>query len=147
MSKAYDRVEQSFLEVLMQKMGFADRWIDLIMRCVKTITYSVILNGEPKGLIHPSKGIKQGDPLSPFLLLLCTEGLHSFIRNAAREGKLRGFSLCRRGPKRTHLFFADDSLLFCKANSDVCNVILDLLCSYKSGSGKKINRSKTTLFQ
>ena len=84
--------------------------------------------------------------LSPFLFLICTKGLHGLIRNAAREGKIRGFSLCKRGPKLTHLFFADDSLLFCKANSDECNIILNLLAAYESVSDQKVDISETTLF-
>ena len=146
MSKAYDRMEWSFLEVLMQKMGFDKRWIDLIMIYVKTVTYSIIVNGELKGLIHPSKGIKQGNPLSSFLFLMCTEGLHGFIKNATRKGEIKGFSLCRRGSKLTHLFFADDSLLFCRVNPDECNKILSILSSYKSASGQQVNRSKIALF-
>ena len=116
------------------------------MLCVTTVTYSILVNGEPNGLINPSRGIRQGDPLSPFLFLLCTEGLHGLIRREATEGRIKGFSLCRRGPKLTHLFFANDSLLFCRATSNECNVILDLLGSYERVSGQKINRSKTTLF-
>ena len=146
MSKAYDRMEWSFLEVLMQKMGFDKRWIDLIMIYVKTVTYSIIVNGELKGLIHPSKGIKQGNPLSSFLFLMCTEGLHGFIKNATRKGEIKGFSLCRRGSKLTHLFFVDDSLLFCRVNPDECNKILSILSSYKSASVQQVNRSKIALF-
>ena len=114
MSKAYDRVEWCFLEELMRKMGFHERWINLTMVCVKTVTYSILVNGEPRGLIHPSRGIKQGDPLSPFLFLLCIEGLNGLIKQAEVNGDICGFSLCRRGPKLTHMLFADDSLLFCR---------------------------------
>ena len=146
MSKAYDRVEWVYLEILMRKMGFCEQWIGLIMVCVKTVTYSILVNGESKGLIHPSRGLRQGDPLSPFLFLLCTEGLHGLIKNAASRGNIKGYSLCRQGPKLTHLFFADDSLLFCRANSTECSKVMDLLSVYEDVSGQKINREKTTLF-
>ena len=56
-TKAYDRVEWAFLENLMRRMGFSDHYINLIMFCLETVTYSILVNGEPKGLIHPSKGI------------------------------------------------------------------------------------------
>ena len=100
----------------MENMGFCTRWIELIMECVRTVSYSILVNGEPKGLINPTRGIRQGDPFSPFLFLLCMEGLHGLITKVAREKEINGFSLCKRGPKLTHLFFANDSLLFCKAN-------------------------------
>ena len=121
----------------MRKMGFCEQWIGLIMVCVKTVTYSILVNGELKGLIHPSRGLRQGDPLSLFLFLLCTEGLHGLIKNAASKGDINGFSLCRKGPKLTHLFFVDDSLLFCKANSTECSKVMDLLSVYKDISGQK----------
>ncbi len=143
MSKAYDRVEWIFLEKMMQKMGFNNKWIDLVMECVCTVSYSVLVNGEPHGLIKPSRGLRQGDPLSPYLFLICAEGLHA---RAAQAGDIHGVSLCRRGPKITHLFFADDSLLFCKATSEECNKIQNILSSYERASGQQLNRAKTTLF-
>ena len=100
----------------MSRLGFEKRWINLMMICVKTVSYSIIVNGEPKGLIHPTKGIRQGDPLSPFLFLLCTEGLHSNISKVENDGTIRGFSLGRRSPRLTHLLFADDSELFFLSN-------------------------------
>ena len=146
MSKAYDRVEQSFLEEIMRKLGFEERWIDLMMVFVKSVSYSILVNGEPKGLIRPSRGIRQGDPLSPFFFLLCTEGLHSPITKANNEGSIRGFSLRRRSPRLTHLLFADDNLLFCRANSHDCQKVLEILATYESVSGQQINRRRTFLF-
>ena len=64
----------------MRKMGFRERWINLVMGCVKTVSYSVLVNGEPCGTIFPTRGIRQGDPLSPFLFLLYTEGLNGLIK-------------------------------------------------------------------
>ena len=116
----------------MRNMGFNERWINLTMICVKTVTYSVLVNGEPRGLIHPSRGIRQGDPLSPFLFLLCIEGL---IKSAELKGDIHGFSLCRRGPKLTHLLFADDSLLFCRATVEECANVLNILEAYERASG------------
>ena len=145
MSKAYDRVEWPFLEGLVRRMGFNEGWTNMIMLCVKIVTYSVLVNGEPCGMIHP-RGIRQGDPISPFLFLLYTEGLNGLIKKAERDGDIHGFSLCRRGPKLTHLLFANDSLLFCKATTEECGKVLDILNGYEEASGQKINRSKMALF-
>nr|XP_023911306.1 uncharacterized protein LOC112022914 [Quercus suber] len=146
MSKAYKRVEWSYLQSVMEKMGFTEHWINLMMLCVKTVTYTILVNGEPKGMITPSRGIRQGDPLSPFLFLLCTEGLNGLINKAAHQGNIKGYSLCRNSPHLTHLLFADDSLLFCKATIEECHRVLDILDVYGRCSGQQINRSKMTIF-
>ena len=112
MSKAYDRVEWSYLRKIMEKLGFCDRWVSLVLECITTVSYLILVNGEAKGDIRPSRGLKQGDPLSPYLFLLCSEGLNRMLQQAASNDTIRGFSLCKRGPKISHLFFADDTLLF-----------------------------------
>lgn len=79
LSKTYDRVEWSFLELMLRKLSFNERWITLLMLCVTSLSYFVLVNGELKGLIRPTRGIRQGDPLSPFVFLLCIEALHGLI--------------------------------------------------------------------
>ena len=116
------------------------------MICVKIVSYLILVNGELKGLIHPSRRIRQDNPLSPFLFLLCTKGLHGLISKVARVGDITGFSLCRRGPKLTHYLFADDSLLFCWSTPGECTKIMDLLSTYEIASGQKVKRHKTALF-
>jgi hypothetical protein len=67
MSKAYDRVEWRFLEEVLRRMGFDERWIRLVMMCVTSVHYAVVINGKPRGHITPTKGIRQGDPISPYI--------------------------------------------------------------------------------
>ena len=64
-----------------------------------------LVNGEPTGTIHPSRGIRQGDPLSPYLFILCIEGLHGLMNQAVLSGDIKGISICKYGPRLTHLFF------------------------------------------
>jgi hypothetical protein len=116
MSKAYDRVEWGYLEAVMRKLGFADRWISMMMTCIRTVSFSVLIHGKPYGKIIPSRGIRQGDPLSPYFFILCAEGLSSLLQRAAANNWITGVPITRGGIRVNHLLFADDSLLFCKAN-------------------------------
>ena len=146
MSKAYDHVNWNFLCRLMEKMGFEDRCIQLIYGCISSVSYSILVNGEPHGDIKPTRGLRQGDHLFPYLFLLVSEGLNGLIQQAVTVGDLRGFSLCRNGPRISHLFFADDTLLFCRAKLREVQIIQNILQKYELASGQKINLGKTTLF-
>uniref|UniRef100_A0A2N9GI95 Reverse transcriptase domain-containing protein n=1 Tax=Fagus sylvatica TaxID=28930 RepID=A0A2N9GI95_FAGSY len=146
MSKAYDRVEWKYLQRVMERMGFSSKWVTIMMECISTVSYSILVNGEPHGFIKPSRGLRQGDPLSPYLFLLCAEGFHSLLQKEKIAGALKGVSISRGGPKITHLFFADDSLLFCKATTADVERIQGILSQYERASGQQINRQKTTIF-
>ncbi|GMY39116.1 hypothetical protein FCV25MIE_34360 [Fagus crenata] len=130
-SKAYDRVEWAFLEKIMLKMGFENSWVSMIMECVHTVSYSVLING---------------DPISPYLFLLCAEGLNALLMKATISKSIHDISISRGGPKITHLFFADDSVLFCRASLQECHAVQEVLSIYERASGQQINQDKTTLF-
>ena len=139
MSKAFDRVEWCFIHGVMERIGFSSRWINLVMECISLVSYSVLINGAAYGNIKPTRGIRQGDPLSPSLFLLCAEGLSALIHEAARNQ-------CLTGPRVTHLFFANDSILFCKATPDECQVLKLILHRYEEALGQKINTDKSSVF-
>ena len=117
-SKAYDRVEWSFLRQIMLKLGFDQHWVQLAMETVCTASYSMLINGEPKGFIKPSRGIKQGDPLSHYLFLLCVEGLLALLRKAMESQYLHGILSCPNGVCISHPLFVDDSFIFCQTTVD-----------------------------
>jgi len=80
--KAYDRMDWAYLRVVMAKMGFHNRWIHWMTMCVEYIDYSVLVNGEHVGAIIPRRVLRQGDPPSSYLFIICAEGLSSLIRDA-----------------------------------------------------------------
>ena len=144
-SKAYDRVEWGFIKKVMKQLGFNERWISLIMHCITTVTYSVLINGVSHRCIVPLRGLRQGDPLSPYLFLICVDGFSSLINDAVRYNMLSGVSICRGSPMVTHLFFTDDSLLFCKASIQECQKLIAILDLYEAASEQKINVDKSSI--
>lgn len=131
LNKAYDRVEWQFLEAVMQKLGFSEVWINLVMGCVRTVSYSFIFNGELRGRVVPTRGLRQGDSISPYLFLLCAEGLSHLISEAVFHQRIHGVSVCRGAPSISHLFFADDSFIFFKAELAECIALKEIFKLYE----------------
>ena len=143
MSKAYDRVEWGFLTRLLLTMGFDGRWVNMVMRCVTTVSYSFIINGRVCGEVIPSRGLRQGDPLSPYLFILIADALSHMIKSRAESHIIHGARASRNGPEISHLLFADDSLLFSRATRQECLTVIEILNHYEKASGQKINFDKS----
>lgn len=102
MTKAYDRVEWKFLEGMLKRMGFNEKWITLIMMCVTIVGYAILINGIPSRIIYPKRGIRQGNPISPYLFLLCAEGLSALMSDAKLHGRIKGVKIAPGCPSISH---------------------------------------------
>lgn len=111
-----------------------------------SVSYSVVINGEAKGFFKPTRRLRQGDPLSPYLFLLCAKGFTAVLAREERLGHITGFRVARGGPRVSHLFFADDSILFCKATAAECCAIKLAITDYEEASGQKLNKGSQLFF-
>ena len=105
----------------------------------------ILVNGSPQGFFASSRGLRQGDPLSPYLFLLCAEGFSKLLKSASQNGSIQGVAAACKGPKLTHLFFADDSMLFCRARREDCNTLVEILDNYEKASGQVVNTDKSSI--
>ena len=145
MEKAYDRLDWNFIRVCMEKFGFSPVWINCIMECISTITFSVLINGCPGDVFKPTRGIRQGDPLSPYLFILCAEVLARLIQSASDSPKNPlGIRISRLNDKIPFITFADDTLIFTKATDEGCTKIKDILDKYYQFSRQKVNFHKSS---
>ena len=127
---------------MFRRLGSHEKWVRWILKCITAVTYSILINGEAHGTIIATRGLQQGNPLSSYLFLLCTKAFLALIVNANNNQSLNRVSLCRGCLKVTHLFFADDSLLFCKVERQECTELVEILELYELASRQKINTNK-----
>uniref|UniRef100_A0A803Q980 Reverse transcriptase domain-containing protein n=1 Tax=Cannabis sativa TaxID=3483 RepID=A0A803Q980_CANSA len=143
MHKAYDRIEWPFLQRVLENHGFNDVVVKLIMKCVSSVSYSVLLNGKPQKKIHPGRGLRQGDPISPYLFVLCNDVLSRMLDRSQDKGDIHGIKISREAPAVTHLMFADDTLLFSRANTMEASIIGDCIKKFEGWSGQVCSKQKS----
>jgi len=145
MTKAYDRVEWDFLRDYFLKLGFHSIWVTWIMQCITTVAFTVKFNGELLPYFQPSRGLCQGDPLSPYLFILMANVLSNLITQAVSIGHLKGIRLNRWCPTLSHLLFADDAIFFLNGTISEGQNLANILNLYCSATGQLVNRNKSGL--
>lgn len=115
------------------------------MRCITKVSYTVLINGEQSRIIKPERGLRQGDPISPYLYIICTKGLSRLIKHNIINSEIHGFKASRSGPPVSHLLFADDSLVFCKATREEAQNMTHILNTYQVPSGHEVNYTKSAI--
>ncbi|XP_019175764.1 PREDICTED: uncharacterized protein LOC109171089 [Ipomoea nil] len=145
MAKAYDKMEWPFVQQMLIRLGFDERWVQLVMLCVQSVRYRVLVNGKPSEEIVPTRGLRQGDPLSPYLFIICAEDLSFLLQDSQTKGLLHGCRVAKGAPSISHLFFADDSLLFFKANLQEALEVKKCLGVYEAYSGQAVNFQKSSI--
>ncbi|RVW23312.1 LINE-1 reverse transcriptase-like [Vitis vinifera] len=146
--KAYDSINWNFLMKVLKKMGFGTKWMRWMWSCVSSAKFSILVNGVPAGFFPSTRGLRQGDPLSPYLFVMGMEVLDVLIRRAVEGGYLSGCNI--RGGSRTslnisHLFFADDTIVFCEASKEQVSHLSWILFWFEAASGLRINLAKSEI--
>lgn len=131
---------------IMLKLGFHEGFVSPVMRCVTSVSFSIKVNGAVLSVFRPTRGIRQGDPISPYLFLLCAEGLSSLLKSIGPVHLSRGVRVGLHAPWISHLFFADDSIVFPEASQRGAARIREILDTYSKGSGQLVNWDKSAVF-
>lgn len=123
---------------MLSRLGFHQDWLTLVMRCVCSVNYTVGIKGEASESFSPTKGLRQGDPLSPYLFLLCAEGLSCLLKEAKIKKELKGVPIGREKFSTSHLLFTDDCIIFGDATIEGACSVCNILKEYKLVSGQKL---------
>jgi hypothetical protein len=145
MAKAYDRFEWNFIKTTLITMGFHISLVETIMKCISSVSYSILVNGHPSPHFKPHRSIRQGDLLSPYLFILCADVFSRMLSNKQDQSLINGLAIAQNAPKISHLFFADDNIIFCKANKAEATQLKEVFEEYQRISGQKINMDKSEM--
>ena len=141
--KAYDSVSWGFLDYMLMRMGFCERWRKWINGCLTTATISILVNGSPSKEFTPKRGLRQGDPLAPFLFNIVAEGLTGLMRSVVSKNLFRSYIVGSLKEEVNILQYADDTLFFGDATKHNVRTLKCVLRCFEEASGLKINYSKS----
>ncbi|XP_057809051.1 uncharacterized protein LOC131023524 [Salvia miltiorrhiza] len=144
-AKAYDSVEWDFLDIMMDRLNFDPLWRKWIRGCISSASANVLVNGSPSGEFSLERGLRQGDPLSPFLFLIAAEGLHSLISRAVDRFLVQPAVIGRENLKISHLQYADDTIFLLGDDEDNAGAVKNILKIFQLLSGLSVNFNKSTL--
>lgn len=144
-SKAYDRLNWNYLEKVLESFGFNRRWIAWIHSLISSPNFSILVNRTPTKTFNASRGIRQGDPLSPFLFILAAEGLGRFIKQEREANRIKGLNLWGNNLPLTHQQFVDDIMLFGEPTVKEVRYLRRILDLFAEASGLEINRDKSCI--
>ena len=145
LQKAYDKVNWGFLKMVLTRFGFSSKFIGWIMECISSMSFSILVNGGMTKIFKPSLGLRQGNPLSPYLFIICQEVLSRLIDREFLYGNVKGVKMNVAGLAFTHVMYADDIMVFAKANCREVKILDECLDKYCAWSRQLINRSKSGL--
>jgi len=145
LSKAFDSLSWVYIQKILIAFGFAHSWVRWIFNLLSSAFFSVLINGIPSPTYRPTRGIRQGDPLSPFLFVIMAEGLGRTITAARLDRHLRGLSF-NNSPAFSHQQFVDDNMLFGHPSVQEARLLKSILSTFSDASGALINRIKSKIF-
>ncbi|WMV13686.1 hypothetical protein MTR67_007071 [Solanum verrucosum] len=147
--KAYNHLNWEHMWRTLRRMGFGNTWIKWMRFCITTVKFSVLISGSPTGFFSSERGLRQGDPLSPFLFILAMEGLSDMLKSAQVNNKIRGFIVNEGnslGVSISHLQYADDTLVFCEAEKEQLKHLRVIFILFEAVSELHINWEKSFIY-
>ncbi|XP_026383881.1 uncharacterized protein LOC113279405 [Papaver somniferum] len=144
-SQGFDTVSWAFVLEVFRRYGFSEKWCSWILNILISARIFILLNGSPKGYFKINRGLRQGDPLYPLIFVLIEDVLSINISKLFHDKKM-SHMVTRGGISPTHLFFADDIMIFCKGNLKSLHNLVDLLGKYQTASGQTVCRQKSKIY-